>query len=132
MQQQKNFQIIFCAKERNRIDETLTENYHNDAHLCYVIKGSPIYYVEDTQFKLNEGDLFFIPEGLSHKMPATGKESIVLSVRFVILDDYFKRKLSKTYCIKGNEFYKNTLDYILLNYKYKNEQTEQLYSTRSK
>ncbi len=124
MQYNKNFEVIFCAIERNRNDEILTENYHNDAHFIYVIKGSPTFYVENTPHKLKEGNLLFIPERALHKMPASGKETIIISVRCVILDEYFKSKLSKIYCIKGNEFHKNTLHYVSLNYKYKNEQNQ--------
>ena len=65
---------------------------HNSAELYYILKGEREYFVGDQFFKMSEGDLILVPEGILHR--TDGKSATCLLVNFSMdyLAKYFTPK----------------------------------------
>ncbi|WP_256758850.1 AraC family transcriptional regulator [Cohnella sp. WQ 127256] len=52
----------------NRVNEKfdLPEHKHDFIEICYVWAGSGFHYIEDKTIRVSQGDLFFLPIGVSH------------------------------------------------------------------
>ncbi len=52
----------------NRVSERfdLPEHEHDFIEICYVWAGSGFHYIEDRTIRVTQGDLFFLPVGVSH------------------------------------------------------------------
>ncbi|TFE29458.1 helix-turn-helix transcriptional regulator [Cohnella luojiensis] len=52
----------------NRVSERfeLPEHAHDFIEICYVWAGSGFHYIEDQTIRVTQGDLFFLPVGVSH------------------------------------------------------------------
>jgi len=55
---------IFVNRVKERFD--LPEHEHDFIEICYVWSGSGFHYIGDETFRVSQGDLFFLPVGVSH------------------------------------------------------------------
>ena len=47
---------------------------HGYHELCYVLKGKGLYWIDDVEYSMEAGDLFFLPKGIRHAEAVDGKD----------------------------------------------------------
>ena len=65
-------------------------HYHGGYELYYLIRGERDYFIEDKFYKVNEGDVVFVPRSLIHR--TSGKSALRTLIYFS--DDFLKRFFS--------------------------------------
>ena len=122
----KKFEVVHCSKRTYRVDEDILIHYHRDAHLYLVLKGNPVFYIEDREYSLKKGDVIFIPPKFGHRMPSNGHECVLLSIRILILDEFFKKYLQKVYGpIQSDEITQNVFSYVHKNSRFREPQNSE-------
>ncbi|BBI31620.1 AraC family transcriptional regulator [Cohnella abietis] len=74
----------------NRVSEDfdLPEHEHDFIEICYVWAGSGFHYIEDQTIRVTQGDLFFLPLGVSHIFrPSSNKPKEPLIIGNCIFDE---------------------------------------------
>lgn len=85
----------------NRVSESfrLEQHRHEFTELCYVSEGRGYQYIEDCTIPVAKGDLFYLPEGVSHvfrpSTPAPGEGRLI--VYNCIFDKSFAERLIQAY-----------------------------------
>ncbi|MCU6711358.1 AraC family transcriptional regulator [Paenibacillus sp. J5C_2022] len=85
----------------NRVTESfrLEQHRHEFTELCYVSEGRGYHYIEDVTIPVAKGDLFYLPEGVSHvfrpSTPVPGEGRLI--VYNCIFDQSFAERLIQAY-----------------------------------
>ncbi|MEQ4480918.1 helix-turn-helix domain-containing protein [Cohnella silvisoli] len=83
----------------NRVSERfdLPEHEHDFIEICYVWAGSGFHYIEDRTIRVTQGDLFFLPVGVSHIFrPSSHNPKEPLIIGNCIFDETIFRFLTST------------------------------------
>ena len=65
-------------------------HYHSTMEIYYLISGEREYFIDDKLYKLEPGDLIFIPEGVIHRTDGRGAMRILMYIG----EDYLKKHFS--------------------------------------
>jgi AraC family L-rhamnose operon transcriptional activator RhaR len=112
---------LFVNRVRERFD--LAEHAHDFIEICYVWAGSGFHYVGDRTIRVSQGDLFFLPVGVSHIFrPSSPNPKEPLIIGNCIFDETIFRFLTSTLPV----------EYGLYRFREINPETEQWLHTREK
>ncbi len=86
---------LFVNRVHERFD--LPEHVHDFIEICYVWAGSGFHYIGDRTIRVAQGDLFFLPIGVSHIFrPSTPNPREPLIIGNCIFDETIFRFLTST------------------------------------
>ena len=64
-------------------------HYHHAYELYYILEGEREYFVDDSFFSLNKGDLLWVPQNMLHKTEGKGASRFLLYFKDSFLRKYF-------------------------------------------
>ena len=93
-------------------------HHHNSCELFYIIKGEREYFIENEFFKLETGDLVFVPENALHRTDGKEASRILVYFSFEFLSEYLTTKalselsLCKPLAFRPSEEQKRYIGYL--------------------
>ncbi|MBQ8818471.1 MAG: helix-turn-helix domain-containing protein [Clostridia bacterium] len=70
-------------------------HYHHAYELYYIIEGEREYFIGDTFFKVNKGDLVWVPANMLHRTDGKGATRILLYFKPEFINKYFQQPMLK-------------------------------------
>ena len=113
---EKMTQIIYVETPDIQMEKRVTKapmhtmHYHQTLEIFYVIKGEREYFVENSFYKLTEGDLILIPSGRIHRTEGKAASRFLVSFSGEFLREYLSEALINTLVLDKTVVFRPNID----------------------